>query len=57
MEDIVHVALDGRTGDRDSILTVKTAPADFTCYRAALASFTDKCFKFSEVIFAVDRAT
>lgn len=58
MEDIVHVALDGsKTGDRDRILTVKETPTDFACYRAALTSFTEKCFKFSEVVFTADRAT
>lgn len=53
MEDIVHVALDGRTGDRDRILTEKAAPTDFACYQAALASFTEKCFKFSEVMYII----
>ena len=46
MEDIVHVALEGKSG---SILDKVAKVTNFDCYKPAVRSFSENCFKFSEV--------
>ena len=53
MEEIVHIAVQGKEGIKDSILTKPAKPTDFDCYMPAVRSFSDNCFKFSEVSFSL----
>lgn len=47
MEEIVHIAMEGRSGE--TILGSPARPKDFDCYMSAVNSFSEKCFNFGKV--------